>query len=197
MASTTGIVLFDGVEELDFVGPWEVLSLACRHADQVITVAQDARPIRANLGLRVLPDHTFADAPHLDVVLIPGGNGTRREVDNPVLIDWIASVAPGCRWVTSVCTGAFLLHAAGLLSGRQATTHWASIDRLREEGGVEVHDDQRFVVDGNVVTAAGISAGIDMALWLVGQMETPEFARDIQRRMEYEPEPPYAPTGAT
>ncbi len=108
-------------------------------------------------------------------------------MDNHILIDRLASVAPGCRWVTSVCTGALLLHAAGLLGGRRATTHWASIDRLREKGDVEVVD-QRFVVDGTVVT----SAGIDMSLWMVGQLHDPAHARRVQRRMEYDPAPPYA-----
>ena len=194
MARTIGILIFDDVEELDFVGPWEVLSLACGEGDRVVTISEREGLVRAKLGLRVLPDHSFADAPELDVLLVPGGQGTRREVDNPELVRWIASVAPGCDWVTSVCTGAFLLHAAGLLKGRRATTHWGSIERLRGLTDGEVVDDERFVVDGRVVTAAGISAGIDMALWLVGQLYHPDHGRYVQRRMEYNPEPPYAAT---
>lgn len=194
MALTTGILIFDDVEELDFVGPWEVLSLARNDGDRVVTISEKEGPVRAKLGLRVLPDHGLADAPELDVLLVPGGQGTRREVDNPELIGWITSVAPTCEWVTSVCTGAFLLHAAGLLEGRRATTHWASIERFRGTTDVEVVDDERFVVDGRIVTSAGISAGIDMALWLVGQLYDPDHARYVQRRMEYHPKPPYETT---
>ena len=191
MALTTGILVFDDVEELDFVGPLEVLGMACRDGDRVVTVAEHAEPVRGRKGLRVLADHTLDDAPALDVLVVPGGQGTRREVDNQDLISWIARVAAACTWTTSVCTGAFLLHAAGLLEGRRATTHWGSIDRLRTLDDVIAVDDMRFVRDGDVVTAAGVSAGIDMALWLVGQLYDPAHARGTQRAMEYDPAPPY------
>jgi transcriptional regulator GlxA family with amidase domain len=160
--------------------------------DRVVTVAESLEPVRSAKGLRVLPDHTFSDAPALDVLVVPGGMGTRVEVDNPVLLDWIRAVAPGCTWVTSVCTGSFLLHAAGLLDDRRATTHWASIDRLRDAGHPSVLEQVRYVRDGNVVTAAGVSAGIDMALWIVGQVYGVEHARVTQYAMEYDPAPPYA-----
>jgi transcriptional regulator GlxA family with amidase domain len=191
MSVTTGILLFDGVEELDFAGPWEVFTMARMPGDSVVTVAERLDPINCAKGLRVLPDHTFADAPAIDVLVVPGGQGTRTEIDNPVLIDWIAKVAPGCAWVTSVCTGAFLLHRAGPARNKEVTTHWASIDRLRDEGSVTVRDDIRYVPDGNLVTAAGISAGIDMSLWLVGQIHGVEHARFTQHAMEYHPLPPY------
>ena len=190
--TTTGILLFDGAEELDFAGPFEVFGMAAMDGDRVVTIAERLDPVRSAKGLRVLPDHTFADAPALDVLVVPGGQGTRREVDNPALVDWIRTVAPGCTWVTSVCTGAFLLHAAGLLADLQATTHWASIDRLRDAGGVTVMEQVRYVRDGNVVTAAGVSAGIDMALWVVGQVSSVEHARVTRYAMEYDPAPPYA-----
>jgi transcriptional regulator GlxA family with amidase domain len=190
--TTTGILLFDDAEELDWAGPWEVFTMARRDGDTVVTVAESLAPIRCAKGLRVLPDHTFADAPALDVLVVPGGAGRRREVDNPVLLDWIRAVAPGCTWVTSVCTGAFVLHAAGLLSGRRVTTHWRSIDELRAFPDVEVLEAIRHVRDGNVVTAAGVSAGIDMALWVVGQLVSVEHARATQRAMEYDPLPPYS-----
>ena len=194
MAVTYGIVTFDDAEELDFVGPWEVFTMGAKAngEDRVVAIAERAAPVRCAKGLRVVPDHTFADAPPLDVVLVPGGQGTRREQSNPVLLDWLRAVGPGCRWVTSVCTGALVLRAAGFLAGKRATTHWAALDELRAPGGVEVLDGARYVRDGNVVTSAGVSAGIDMALWLVGQLHGPGFARGVQRAMEYDPAPPYA-----
>jgi transcriptional regulator GlxA family with amidase domain len=192
MTVTTGILLFDDVEELDFAGPYEVFGMALTEGDRVVTIAERDGPVRGAKGLRVLPDHTFTDAPPLDVLVVPGGLGTRREVDNPVLVGWIADVAPQCTWVTSVCTGAFLLHAAGITHDREQTTHWASIDRLREQPRTTVHENVRYVRDGNVVTAAGVSAGIDMALWVVGQLYGVDHARVTQYAMEYDPAPPYA-----
>ena len=192
MPFTTGLLLFDDVEELDFAGPWEVFTTAKKEGDHVVTIAATTEPIRAYNGLRVLPDHDFADAPALDVLLVPGGLGTRALADDATHIDWIKSTAAGCAWVTSVCTGAILLHAAGLLAGRQVTTHWGYIPTLKEEPDVTVLEDVRYVRDGNVVTAAGVSAGIDMSLWLVGQMYDIKHARDVQHVIEYNPEPPYA-----
>ena len=191
---TLGMLLFDDVEELDFAGPWEVLTTTAQIAGhgRVVTIAERAAPVRCAKGLRVLPDHTFGDAPALDVVLVPGGQGTRREVSNSVLIEWLRKVGAECRWVTSVCTGSLLLHEAGFARGRRITTHWAFVDTLRERGDVTVLDDVRFVRDGSLVTAAGVSAGIDMALWLAGQLHSPELARKVQRYIQYEPAPPYA-----
>jgi len=149
--------------------------------------------VHCSKGLRIEMDHGFADAPKLDVLLVPGGQGTRREVDNPELLAWIADVAPGCQWVTSVCTGSFLLAEAGPAAGKRITTHWGAIDMVRKRGKAgEVLENIRYVRDGNVVTSAGVSAGIDMALWLMGEMYSPDFARGIQRNMEYDPAPPYA-----
>jgi transcriptional regulator GlxA family with amidase domain len=192
MPFTTGVLLFDGAEELDFAGPWEVFTMARTEGDRVVTLAERAEPVRAAKGLRVLPDHTLDDAPPLDVLVVPGGEGTLREVDNAALLDWIKSAAAQCTWVTSVCTGSFLLHAAGLVAGARATTHWAMTQELRKRGDVEVLEDARYVRDGNVVTAAGVSAGIDMSLWVVGQLYGVEHARVVQRFMEYDPAPPYA-----
>ncbi len=199
MAVTTGVLIFDDAEELDFVGPWEVFTTAAtmrqpRADDRVVTIAERAAPVRCNKGLRVVPDHTFADAPSLEVVLVRGGLGTRREVDNPVLIDWLRAAGARCTWVTSVCTGALLLHEAGFAKGRRVTTHWAFVETLRARGDVTVLERTRYVRDGNVVTSAGVSAGIDMALWLVGQLHGEEFARAVQRFIEYDPAPPYAAT---
>jgi transcriptional regulator GlxA family with amidase domain len=202
MSHITGILLFEGAEELDFVGPWEVFTAAAmleqsdakapEPSSRVVTIAEAAGPVRCAKGLRVLPDHDFETAPALDVVLIPGGQGTRREVDNPVLIDWLRKCGANCHWVTSVCTGALLLHQAGFARGRRVATHWGFVEALRARGDVSVLDDVRFVRDGNLVTSAGVSAGIDMALWLVGQIHEPAFARRVQRYIEYDPAPPYA-----
>jgi transcriptional regulator GlxA family with amidase domain len=191
---TIGILLFDDVEELDFAGPWEVLTATAQVTGQghVVTIAERSGPLRCAKGLRVLPDHGFGDAPELDVLVVPGGQGTRREVANSALIEWLRKVGPGCRWVTSVCTGSLLLHEAGLARGRRVATHWAFADTLRKRGEVTVVDGVRFVRDGNVVTSAGVSAGIDMALWLAGQLHTPEVARTVQRYIQYEPAPPYS-----
>jgi transcriptional regulator GlxA family with amidase domain len=194
MGLTTGILLFDDVEELDFAGPWEVFTTAARkeQGDRVVTIAPQPGPVRCAKGLRVIPDHSYTDAPELDVVLVPGGQGTRREVDNPVVIDWLRKVAARARWVTSVCTGSLLLHGAGLCEGRRITTHWAFVEALRQRGGATVLDGPRYVRDGNLVTSAGVSAGIDMALWLVGQLHDPTHARNVQRVMQYDPAPPYS-----
>ena len=189
------IAVFEGAEELDFVGPWEVFTMAAKVRDdiRVVTIAERAGPVACAKGMRVLPDHTLADAPQLDVVMVPGGIGTRREVDNPVVIDWLRRIAPGLRWVTSVCTGALLLCEAGLARGRRVTTHWAFIEDLRKRyPDVEVLADVRYVRDENVCTAAGVSAGIDLALWLTGQIWGIDTARKTQRAMEYDPAPPYA-----
>ena len=192
MAITTGILLFDEAEELDFVGPLEVFGMARQNGDRVVTIAEKGDPVRANLGLRVVPDHTVTDAPPLDVLVVPGGLGTRREAENPVLLDWLKQTAAGCTWVTSVCTGSMLLEAAGVIDGLKVTTHWAMIDTFREKGTVTVLDSRRYVRHGHVVTAAGVSAGIDMSLWVVGQLYGVAHARGVQRMMEYDPAPPYA-----
>jgi transcriptional regulator GlxA family with amidase domain len=195
MAITTGILLFEDAEELDFVGPWEVFTMARMFGhedDRVVTIAERAGIVRAHKGLRVIPDHTFADAPPLDVLLVPGGLGTQKQADNLALIDWIRKTSEQCTWVTSVCTGSFLLHRAGLAKGRRVTTHWAFCDALRQQGDIEVLEKVRFVHDGKLVTSAGVAAGIDMALWLVGQIHGIPHARQTQHIMEYDPAPPYA-----
>ncbi len=194
MSLTTGILLFNDAEELDWAGPWEVFTAATmvNEGDRVVTIAETTAPVRCAKGLRVLPDHSFADAPALDVVLVPGGHGTLREVTNPVLLEWLRKTAARCTWVTSVCTGAQLLAEAGIAKGKRVTTHWSFIEALRARGDVTVVERVRYVRDGNVVTSAGVSAGIDMALWLVGQIHGVDIARLIQKGIEYDPAPPYA-----
>jgi len=195
MSLRFGILIFDGAEELDFVGPFEVFTMArwMKSDDtEVLLVAERDGPVACAKGMRVLPDATTANCGKLDVLLIPGGQGTRREVDNKPLLDWIAATAKTALWTTSVCTGAMLLTAAGPARGKRVTTHWAFIESLRQRGeAAEVLENYRYVQDGNVVTSAGVSAGIDMALWLIGQLHDIPFARAVQKRMEYDPLPPY------
>ena len=194
MGNTTGILIFPDFEELDAVGPWEVFSMAkaLSPEDRVVMIAATREPVRAAKGMRVIPDHSFVDAPPLDVVLVPGGQGTRREVANGELIEWLRKAGAQCKWVTSVCTGTLLLHEAGFAKGKRVTTHWGFVEQLRECGDVEVLEHIRYVRDGNLVTSAGVSAGIDMALWLVGQIHGVPAARKEQRAMEYDPAPPYS-----
>ena len=191
-----GIVLFDGTEELDAVGPYEVLAWAARERDgfgNVFTVAEHDGPVHCVKGMRFLPDHTFENAPPLDVIIVPGGIGTKEQAKNPVLLDYVRREAARCEWVTSVCTGMRVMIAAGPAVGKRVTTHWASIEEIRQGGKArEVIEGVRFVRDGNFVSSAGVSAGIDMALWLVGAIaKDPAFARSVQRGIQYDPAPPY------
>jgi transcriptional regulator GlxA family with amidase domain len=192
--TTYGLLVFDGAEELDFVGPWEVFTASAMRrdgADTAVLIAERPDPVRCAKGMRVLPDHTLDDHPPLDVLLVPGGRGPRREVPNPVRSDWIRSTSGQVAWTTSVCTGALLLHEAGPARGRRVATHYSFEDELQARGEVTVVRDARYVVDGNVVTSQGVSAGIDMALWLVGRLHGRHHARDVRRYIQYEPAPPY------
>jgi transcriptional regulator GlxA family with amidase domain len=188
-----GILLFDDVEELDFGGPWEVFAFLRAQRPElcgVYTVSERGGEVRCAKGLRVLADHSFETAPQPDVLVIPGGHGRRREVTNPRAIDFIRTLAGRAEVTASVCTGAFLLERAGLLTGRKATTYWAATDELRALGTAHVVE-ARWVDDGNILTAAGVSAGIDMSLYLVGRFWGPEVARFVQKGIEYFPAPPY------
>ena len=190
-----GILIFPQVEVLDFCGPFEVLAAVrldeSRRREQsspfdVFLVAERAEPVVANGGLRVLPDHTLADCPPLDLLIVPGGWGVRREINNKALIAWIAERGQQVETLASVCTGAMLLGRAGLLDGKHATTHWDSLNWMRESfPNVTVEDQLRFVEDGYVITSAGISAGIDMALRLVARYFGEDIARATARHMEY------------
>lgn len=190
-----GILLFDRVEELDFIGPYEIFAAAQDNRPDdlnVATFAMQEGPVMGNKRMRFLPHAICADAPQLDVLLVPGGNGSRQAALESDLVEWVSKQAAGCKWVTSVCTGTYILAAAGLLEGRRITSHHASLDDQREKGhGAEILDNVRYVRDGNVVTSAGVSAGIDMSLWLLGQLTSPAFAREIQQYVEYFPAPPY------
>lgn len=190
-----GIVIFPDVEVLDFCGPFEVFSVTrlddARRREttspfEVRLVAETRDVVVATGGLKVLPDCTLAECPPLDVLVVPGGWGTRRLLEHRPLLDWVAARGGAVSTLTSVCTGALLLGRAGLLDGRRATTHWRSLDLLREVAPRSVVEDALHVVeDGHVVTSAGISAGIDMALTVVARLCGERIARETARQMEY------------
>jgi transcriptional regulator GlxA family with amidase domain len=187
---TLAILLFDEVEVLDFCGPFEVFSVANRFTDApafaVVLVAQKPGPILTRGGMSVHPHHTIADVPKADILLVPGGYGTRQEIHNPVLIDWIKPVATSAEFVLSVCTGALMLAKAGLLEGLEATTHHGAIELLRQTAtNSVVHADRRYVDNGRVICSAGIAAGIDMSLHVVGRLLGKEIAQKTARQMEY------------
>ena len=194
MTRAIAIVLFPNAEELDFVGPWEVLtmlkSLDASTCD-VFTVSEHGGVIRCAKGLQVVAEHSFATAPRADIILVPGGRGVIEQAENPAMIEYLRRAGERAEVSTSVCTGAFLLERSGLLQGRRATTHWASLDYLRGLGTVEVVE-ERWVDEGPVITASGVSAGIDMTLHLVGRLWGPDTARRVQKAIEYFPAPPYA-----
>ncbi len=192
---TVGILIFDEVEVLDFCGPFEVFSVARpegEHGDdrrlfEAVTIAEEDRIVRCRGGLLVQPHHTTANHPPLDILVVPGGQGTRRERLNGRLLDWIAAQDRRVELTTSVCTGAFLLAERGLLDGRRATTHWASVEWMRGQyPAVTILADARVVDEGHVITSAGVSAGIDMALHVVARLHGQPAAAWTARRMEYD-----------
>jgi len=193
MTKTIGIVLYPDFEELDAVGPYEVFGGFCMSAGgewQVVTIGEKPGKVRGFHGLEVEAAYGFDDAPTLDIILLPGGIGSRAAMKDPRMLDFVRRAAETCRFVTSVCTGALILHQAGFLAGRRATTHWSALDLLRGLGDVEVSDSERYVQDGNVITSAGVSAGIDMALYVVGLLTNAETAKNVQKYIEYYPKPP-------
>jgi transcriptional regulator GlxA family with amidase domain len=190
-----GILIFPNVEVLDFCGPYEVFSVTRLHEErrreesspfEVLLVAEGADPLAATGGLRVIPDATLETCPPLDILVVPGGWGTRQEISNQRVLTWIAERAKEVTTLTSVCTGAMLLGQAGLLDGRRATTHWRSLDWMRQSfPAVTVEDKLHVVEDGSVLTSAGISAGIDMALLVVARYFGEAVGRATARHMEY------------
>lgn len=187
-----GLLLFDGVEELDAVGPWEVLSHWTQTYPQdgwsVSCLSADGSPVTAAKGLRIGAHHSLVAAPPLAVLIHPGGPGTRRLMHEPAHVDWVRAQRGAVPLMTSVCTGSLVYAAAGLLTGRRATTHWASLNLLSETDPTVITDvDARFVDDGDLITSAGVSAGIDMALHLVDRFAGAERARAVQREIQYDP----------
>jgi transcriptional regulator GlxA family with amidase domain len=190
-----GVLLFPNVELLDFCGPLEVFTVAGRLMEETdssagleaFTIALEKSPIVTRAGLHVLPDYSLDQAPHMEILVVPGGFGTRHAAENAQLIEWIARCMATTQITASVCTGVFLLARTGLLGKREVTTHWASLDRLAQEyAELTVLRDVRFVDTGNIVTSAGISAGIDMSLHLVARLFGDELARRTAHQMEYQ-----------
>ena len=196
MTLIVGILLYDEVEVLDFAGPFQVFTTATRvytraYPDSpklfnIMTIAVDSQPVLARGGVQVLPSHTFDNPAHLDVLIVPGGIHT-AQLERRSVIEWIARKASETTITASVCTGAFLLAKAGLLDGKSVTTHWEDIQDLRKMfPNILLRENQRWVDEGRIVTSAGISAGIDMSLYLVARLADHELAVKTARQMEYD-----------
>ncbi|MEU5432693.1 DJ-1/PfpI family protein [Streptomyces sp. NPDC020719] len=182
------VLLYDRFTALDAIGPYETL---CRlPGAEVVFVAEQAGPVANDKGsLHLVAEKTLAEVARPDIVVVPGGPGTRDMIDNAALTGWLRAVDATTTWTTSVCTGSLLLAAAGLLTGRRATCHWLAYDDLAALGAEPTGE--RVVIDGKYVTAAGVSSGIDMGLTLVGRIAGDEFAQAVQLLTEYDPQPPY------
>ncbi|MFO0101175.1 MAG: DJ-1/PfpI family protein [Betaproteobacteria bacterium] len=185
-----GFLAFDGLEELDLIGPWELVATWSLHLGgpaPCTVIAPSMAAVTCANGLVIQPHTDFAAAPPLDYLLVPGGIGTLREVDNPPTIDFLQRVGPGCKALLSVCTGAFLLQRTGLAEGAALTTHWGSLQRLRDSGHPRVVE-RRWVHDGRIWSSAGVSAGMDMALAFIAQTAGEDVAFRVQFGTEYFPE---------
>jgi transcriptional regulator GlxA family with amidase domain len=190
-----GIVVFDDVEELDVVGPWEVLSFWTHQYPEdgwtVSCMSLEGGLVHCAKGLVIQADHSFAEAPALDVLLYPGGKGARAQIHDEARLQWVRNQRKTVPLMTSVCTGSLVYAAAGLLAGRPAATHWTALDLLAElDPSIDVRREERFVDDGDVITSAGVSAGIDMALHVVVRLAGADRARQIRRGIQYDPMPP-------
>ena len=193
MSLNVGILVFDGVDELDFVGPLDVFSYALGWGKdgRVVTVGRELNAMRGVNGLKFVPECEISDAPTLDVVVVPGGHGATEAAKDAAILEWVDRAAQSARWVCSVCTGCFILQAAGLTDGHEITTHSGMLDELRSAKRGHVVAGQRYVIDGNLVSSAGVSAGIDMSLWVVGQLFGEDHAKFVRAALEYEPQPPF------
>lgn len=190
-----GMLLFPRLTQLDLTGPYEVLARLPR--TQVHLVAKSLEPVQTDRGMMIVPTTTYADCPQLDIVMVPGGPGQQDLMEDEAALDFVRRQARSAKYVTAVCTGSLVLGAAGLLKGKRATSHWAAIDHLAPLGATPVRE--RVVVDGNIVTGAGVASGIDFALTLAAILEGEETAREIQLQIEYDPAPPFdsgSPTSA-
>lgn len=182
-----GMVIFPRLTQLDMTGPYEVLARLPN--TKVHLVAHTMAPVTTDRGMQIVPTTTFADCPPLDVVMVPGGPGQQDLMEDAVVLEFLQRQAKGVKYLTSVCTGSLVLGAAGLLKGKRATSHWAAIEHLKPLGAVPVS--QKVVIDGNIVTGAGVTSGIDFALQLAAILEGEEVARQIQLQIEYDPDPPF------
>lgn len=190
-----GLLLFPEITQLDMTGPYEVFTKF--PGAEVHLVWKSLEPVRANGGMKIVPTTTFAACPELDLVCVPGGGGMTPLLNDAETLDFLRRQAVSARYVTSVCTGALVLGAAGLLKGRRAATHWMSRDMLRAFGALPVAE--RVVIDGNVITGGGVTAGIDFALTVAAEAFGPDLAKGIQLAIEYDPAPPFnagSPEGA-
>jgi len=193
--TSIGIFIFEGAEELDFVGPWEVLAMWAQgwpdDGAEVFTMSREGGVVTCAKGMKIIADHSWTTAPAIDVLIYPGGKGMRSHIGDQQIHAWLESHRSRGVLMTSVCTGSLVFADAGLLDGRPATTHWESIDLLGELGTrVEVRAEERFVDSGEVITASGVSAGIDMALHLVSRLHSANRAREVRRAIQYDPAPP-------
>lgn len=180
-------LFYEGMTALDAVGPHEILSRL--PGIKVQRVAKKPGLIITDSGLSLNADHAISDVPYADILLVPGAGNATTLREHPEILDWIRSIHTTTTWTTSVCTGSLILGAAGLLSGRRATTHWAALDRLEKWEATPICS--RVVEDGKLITAAGVSAGIDMALILAAKVAGPQFAQSMQLVIEYDPKPPF------
>ncbi|HEV7232673.1 MAG TPA: DJ-1/PfpI family protein [Sphingorhabdus sp.] len=180
-------ILFDNVTQLDFSGPVQFLSRL--PGAQIYVVSKDGGAVTTDSGFSILPKASFADCAQADIICVPGGHGVREAIADPVLVDFVRKQAKGAKWVTSVCTGSFILGAAGLLESKRATTHWAYTHLLPLFGAT--HEAARVVRDGNLVTAGGVTSGIDFALELMAMISGEDVARTVQLALEYNPAPPF------
>lgn len=189
-----GIFIYEHAAGSDFTAPLDIFNISNQliKKGRVVTIAQKPGIIQCSGGLKVQADHSLETAPALDVLLVPGAEGALDSFseDAPVF-DWIRHQAQQVKFLASVCTGALILQRAGVLAGKKATTHWMLVEALASDAGIEVMPEMRYVRDGNIVTAQGVTAGIDMALWLVGQLHSPEHARKVKKFIHYNPAPPY------
>ena len=182
-----GMLIFPRLTQLDMTGPYEVLA---RLPNTVVDlVARTCDPVTTDRGMQILPTVTYADCPPLDVVMVPGGPGQQDLMEDEAALEFLRKVAASAKYVTSVCTGSLVLGAAGLLKGKRATCHWAAIDHLALLGAIPVRE--KVVVDGHIVTGAGVTSGIDFALTLAAILEGEQVAREIQLQIEYDPAPPF------
>ncbi len=182
-----GLLVFPDITQLDMTGPYEVF---IKFPDaRVHLIWKDRQPVTAGGGMQIIPNQTFAECPQLDLICVPGGAGMNPLLNDAETLAFLRKQAPGCRYVTSVCTGSLVLGAAGLLQGKRAVTHWMSRDMLSEFGATPVVE--RVVVDGNVITGGGVTAGIDFALTVAAEAFGKDVAESIQLGIEYDPAPPF------
>jgi cyclohexyl-isocyanide hydratase len=187
MTRRIGMLIFQRLTQLDMTGPYEVLARLRNTTVDLVSRTRD--PVTTDRGMQIVPTVTYSDCPPLDVVMVPGGPGQQDLMEDEATLEFLRKQAASAKYVTSVCTGSLVLGAAGLLKGKRATSHWAAVDHLALLGAIPVRE--KVVVDGHIVTGAGVTSGIDFALTLATILEGEQTAREIQLQIEYDPDPPY------